>query len=93
MRGLRLGRSSINPSAASTFIASRSGVRDTPSSFDSLVSWVCDPGGSSPRMIIVRIRAAARSCRPIRLSLGDFRPGLGSDFCGTPAFLLTCDRS
>ncbi len=37
---------------------SRKGVRDTPSSFDSLVSWVCDPGGSSPRMIIVRIRAA-----------------------------------
>jgi hypothetical protein len=27
------------------------------------------------------------------LSLGDFRPGIGSDFCCTPTFLLTCDRS
>jgi hypothetical protein len=44
-------------------------------------------------MIIVRIRAAARSCRPIRLSLGDFRTGLGSDFCCTPAFLLVGDRN
>ncbi|WP_439362075.1 hypothetical protein [Bradyrhizobium sp. DASA03007] len=39
-------------------------------------------------MIIVRIRAAARSCRPIRLSLGDFRPFGVSDFCCTRASLL-----
>ncbi|WP_244521603.1 hypothetical protein [Bradyrhizobium sp. DOA9] len=40
-------------------------------------------------MIIVRIRAAARSCRPIRLSLGDFRPFGASDFGCTRASLLT----
>ena len=31
IRGLRLGRNSTNPSAASTFMASRNGVRETPS--------------------------------------------------------------
>jgi hypothetical protein len=44
-------------------------------------------------MIIVRIRAAARSCRPIRLSLGDFRPGVGSNFCCTQASLLARNPS
>ncbi|WP_234681085.1 hypothetical protein [Bradyrhizobium monzae] len=39
-------------------------------------------------MIIVRIRAAARSCKPIRLSLGDLRPFGVSDFCCTRASLL-----
>jgi hypothetical protein len=40
-------------------------------------------------MIIVRIRAAARSCRPILLSLGDFRPFGASDFGCTRASFLT----
>jgi hypothetical protein len=39
-------------------------------------------------MIIVRIRAAARSCRPIRLSLGAFRPFGAFDFGCTRASLL-----
>ena len=49
-------------------MALRSGVRDTPSDFESWVSWVCDPGGSSPRTIIVRIRSAAHPLEFERLS-------------------------
>ena len=54
-------------------MASRNGVRETPSALESLVSCVGEPGANSPRMIMARIRAAARSCRPVRLSLSVFR--------------------
>jgi hypothetical protein len=39
-------------------------------------------------MIIARIRVAARSCKPILLSLGDFRPFGASDFGCTRASFL-----
>ena len=44
---------------------------------------VGDPGSSSPRMIMARIRAAARSCSPVRLSLSVFRPAPSSLFLRT----------
>src|SRR3981081_2612004 len=61
-RAPRLGSSTTRPSAASTFRASRKGVREMPSASHSSRSGTRAPGGISPSTSLWRSRATTSSC-------------------------------
>jgi hypothetical protein len=65
----RAATSSISPSLARNLSASRSGVRDTPSCWQSCPSCTRAPGAGVPSMIMSRTRLTPSSCR-LRRAIG-----------------------
>src|SRR6476469_6441811 len=61
-RDPRLGNNTTSPSAASTFRASRSGVRDMPNDAHSSRSGILAPGAISPSVKMCRRREITSSC-------------------------------
>src|SRR3546814_344638 len=81
----RFGVSSTRPSVASTFMASRSGVRDTPNWLQRSFSDSFSPGASSPSTIIWRRRSASSLCSGRR-----WIGAATSMLMGVQAFLVHC---
>src|SRR6185437_10256595 len=83
----RPGMSSIRPSLARNFIASRSGVRDTPSWAPSWTSGMRVPGARLPSMIMSLSRLTTASCSGIR-AIGSTDPSLRVAACSSGIFSL-----